>query len=769
MRLKNSRMEIKMANTVLKRNAEFLRVPQIKDILPCAALFLCARAELMGTFPFGLAMFCAGFDKSVAYLGITVLYIGLTTAGVGQGAVKYILAALIFWLFGKLRRNSGRILSASVCAAGLLLSGMAMMLYGEVNAYNAMIITAEAIVSGISYIIFSNADSLMGVHNRTSPSQEELISLAITTAVIITGTGGFTLPYDIAPAHIAAVFAVMIASMNTSIGASAAMGLCIGFITGTASENAVVMTGIMGLCAIFANFLNSFGRFGVIVGFIGGGAISLLCINDSSLITMNVFEVLIASALFAAIPAKIHKKLASFFLPAVSDAANIAKTKAYLSDRLAKCADAFSELKEAFLSVSDKRTEKYDTIVGEMFDKTAARVCKGCGRCERCWENDFDKTCSSLLSLLKIIEDEGQLTRDNIPVQFHDKCVRSGEFASELNHVYELEKSALLRLGDARTSRDLSAMQYGEISRIFTSFSNDINDGFDFCADKEERIITELDKQGITVFEANVAQSGTGKYDVILRMSPDFDPVRVEKTVSQILDCEAGITAIGADGFAALGSKPKYRIDTGMANCSVQDENGDSFCVFSDGDYKFYAIISDGMGNGHEAMEESSMTVNLLKKFLLAGFHATTAINMLNSALCLKLDKETFATIDLLQIDLMSGMASFYKVGSAATVLYRNGETQSIYSMSPPAGIIGEIEPHCQKKRLNDGDVVLMVTDGVTDAPLVRTEWIKARIKADCDNMTALSENIISAAIEKGGGEVRDDMSVIAIKISECV
>lgn len=758
-----------MANTVIRRNTDFLRIPKVGDILPAAMLFLCARAEFMGTFPFGAAMFCACFDKNVAYLGITVLYIALTTAGAGQGAIKYILAALIFWLFSKLRSNCSRIINAIVCGGGLMLSGLSMMMYGEISLYNVILTVAEAAVSGMAYIVFSNAYSLAGVHNRTAPSQEELISFGIGVSIIVTGTGGFMLPHDMAPMNIAAIFAIMLAAKNVSIGAAAAMGLCMGFITGTASSNAVVTAGIMSLCAVFANFLSCFGKFGVVVGFIGGGAVSLLCINDSTLIEMNVLEVVAASIIFILIPKRVHNWFAEFFRPTVSEEKNIRRVKTYLSDRLAKCADAFDELKGAFVSASDKRTKNNDTIVGEMFDKTAARICRGCGRCERCWENDFDKTCNVMLELLGVICDEGKLTRENIPVKFRDRCVRSGEFASELNHIYELEKSEILRMGDARISRDLSAIQYGEISRIFESFGRDINDGFDFCEDKEERVVTELDKCGITVLEANVVQSGVGKYEAVLRMIPDFDIMTVEKTVSEILDCEMGVIALGIDGCISLGSKPRYKAEVGMANKAVQEENGDSFCTFSDGDYKFYAVISDGMGNGREAKEESGMTVNLLKKFLLAGFKPETAINMINSALCLKLDKEAFATIDLLQLDLMSGTASFYKIGSAATVLYRNGEVHNVYSASPPAGIVGGIETSCQKKRLADGDVVLMVSDGVTDAPLVRTEWIKARIKADCDDMNTFAKNIIATATEKGGGEIRDDMSVIAIKISECV
>ncbi|MDD6483886.1 MAG: SpoIIE family protein phosphatase [Clostridiales bacterium] len=756
-----------MAKTVMQKNTEFLRVPGVRDIIPCALMFIGARAQLMGTFPFGLALFCACFDKSAAYLGITALYLGLLSAGAGAGAVKYMLGAMIFWLFIKLCSRAGKNLCAAVCGCALLVSGLAMTFYGTASMYDVLLLIAEAAVCAVMYIVFTNASALLS-RSRRAPSQEELVSLAIAAAVIITGTSGISLPYGIEPAHIAAVLAVMAVAKNTSISASAAMGLCIGFITGAQQGSAIVMTGVFGICAAFANLLKDFGRFGVAAGFIGGGAVALLCLAQSETLMLNIWEVGIASAIFVLIPGRVHKKLGAYFEPAVSDDVNIARVKEYLSSRLEECAAAFSGLKEAFVSGTEERADRCDIMVGEMFDKVADRVCRSCGRAQRCWDMDFDKTCKGMVSLLGVIESEGVLCRENTPLQFHDRCVRSGEFISEFNHVYELEKAQLLRLGDAKRSRDLAAVQYGEISRIFKNFAKDIEEGFDFCTDAEERIISGLDAAGIIVFEVNAAQSKAGKYEIFLRLGAGYSIPVVEKVVSGVIGCEAAVVRDSSRGEVMLVSKPRFCVETGMAKRSVQAQSGDSFCTFSDGDHRFWAIISDGMGSGEAAMEESGMSVRLLREFLLAGFGAKTAINMLNSSLCLKLERESFATIDLLQIDLMTGVAEFYKIGAAGSIIYRNGETQSVYSMSPPAGMIEEVEAAGQPKRVEDGDIILMMSDGVTDAPLVRTEWIKKRIKTDCDSMDKLAAGIIDTAIEKGGGEIKDDMSVIGIKITEC-
>ena len=91
--------------------------------------------------------------------------------------------------------------------------------------------------------------------------------------------------------------------------------------------------------------------------------------------------------------------------------------------------------------------------------------------------------------------------------------------------------------------------------------------------------------------------------------------------------------------------------------------SGDSIDTFVTEDYKQYVILSDGMGSGKRAMFESHITLKLLREFLQSGFGVKTSIDMINSALCLKLDYECFSTVDLLCIDLMTGICEFFKIG----------------------------------------------------------------------------------------------------------
>ena len=182
-----------------------------------------------------------------------------------------------------------------------------------------------------------------------------------------------------------------------------------------------------------------------------------------------------------------------------------------------------------------------------------------------------------------------------------------------------------------------------------------------------------------------------------------------------------------------------------------------------------YFLISDCMGSGKKASSESKITLTLLQEFLTAGFDVKTSIEMINSTLCLKLDNECFATVDLMMLDLMTGFCEFYKIGAAQSFIYSQGRVDTIFSASIPVGMLKSIKVSGQRRRIYDGDTVIMISDGVSEAGYtsVRTEWIKNEITNICDNMDDMADNVIHKAIKKSHDTVIDDMSVIAIRLIE--
>lgn len=195
--------------------------------------------------------------------------------------------------------------------------------------------------------------------------------------------------------------------------------------------------------------------------------------------------------------------------------------------------------------------------------------------------------------------------------------------------------------------------------------------------------------------------------------------------------------------------------------------SGDCYLEFDSELGRHYVILCDGMGSGRRAYRESKMTAELLREFLRTGFLKDKAVGMLNSALAIKGDDESFSTVDLFEFDTRSGMAEFLKIGSAESFIRHRDELETLSSASLPVGIVEEVRTNTISRRLSAGDMIVMVSDGVGEAGygVLKGEWIKRMIKASNGDMQGLADEILAEAQRRSFPEKDDDMTVVAMRI----
>ena len=199
-----------------------------------------------------------------------------------------------------------------------------------------------------------------------------------------------------------------------------------------------------------------------------------------------------------------------------------------------------------------------------------------------------------------------------------------------------------------------------------------------------------------------------------------------------------------------------------------QQISGDSFSFLHQQEGTFLASLSDGMGTGLNAYQESEKVVDLLEQFLEAGFSKEAAVKMINSALVLRSDGKTFSTIDISSIDLYSGVCEFLKIGAATSFIKRGNWVETITSTSLPAGIFQQTDVETTCRKLYDGDMVVMVTDGVLDVlPLEHQEKMMKDIilEHQTNNPKELADYILSRVRQYKGSRFCDDMTVLVVGI----
>ena len=181
--------------------------------------------------------------------------------------------------------------------------------------------------------------------------------------------------------------------------------------------------------------------------------------------------------------------------------------------------------------------------------------------------------------------------------------------------------------------------------------------------------------------------------------------------------------------------------------------------------HELLLILSDGMGSGVAAHRESQCAVAMYGELISIGFGEEDAVRSINELLYSKNTDELYATLDAIRIDLSTGEATILKQSAPPAFLIRNGRIRPLYAEAPPLGILKEASVGIRKTRLNAGDTLVLMTDGLSDA-------LGSGLYAAMQDAVLHAETPESAArtliARAGGVSARDDMSAIVARFSSC-
>lgn len=216
--------------------------------------------------------------------------------------------------------------------------------------------------------------------------------------------------------------------------------------------------------------------------------------------------------------------------------------------------------------------------------------------------------------------------------------------------------------------------------------------------------------------------------------------------------------------------EPAYHLLTGVAKAVKETEkiSGDNYSFYEADDGRMVVILSDGMGSGEKACRDSERVIELLERLLEAGFRKESAIQLINGALASSGQEENMSTLDLCDINLYTGESEFIKVGAACTYIKRGHLVDRLSAQSFPMGVFGQLEVETLYRTLQNGDYVIMLSDGVLDALSqgIGEEMLPEIIgKMDYSNPNEIANQILTYCLKQSGGQIRDDMTVMVTGI----
>ena len=211
-------------------------------------------------------------------------------------------------------------------------------------------------------------------------------------------------------------------------------------------------------------------------------------------------------------------------------------------------------------------------------------------------------------------------------------------------------------------------------------------------------------------------------------------------------------------------SAPLMTVEYACASLASGSDSpsGDTQSFFETADGRFFSVISDGMGSGEIAARTSSFSASFLSHILTSSCSKSTALHILNHLIRI-CDEECSATVDLFELDKITGEAMFYKCGAAASYVKRESSIFRIKSETAPIGLMKSIDAERIRVEVKSGDYVIMLSDGVsqtTEDAIWLLELLNCPPKPD---IKAYAEYILEEA--RKNSKSGDDMSVSVIRI----
>ncbi|MCR3922718.1 MAG: SpoIIE family protein phosphatase, partial [Firmicutes bacterium] len=211
-----------------------------------------------------------------------------------------------------------------------------------------------------------------------------------------------------------------------------------------------------------------------------------------------------------------------------------------------------------------------------------------------------------------------------------------------------------------------------------------------------------------------------------------------------------------------------FHVELGIAQAAKENQKicGDYYSYLELRDGKQAFILSDGMGNGSRAQQESRSAVQLVEQLLLAGFRKEAVVRTVNTILQLRSREESFATLDVLLVDTEIGEAEFLKTGAAPSYLRSSDRVREVKCASIPLGILSEVELKPVSVALDDDSLIVMITDGVFEASPEQPEWLKYFLAGQTHtHPQVLADDILEKARQLyGRNELRDDLTVLVCR-----
>lgn len=563
---------------------------------------------------------------------------------------------------------------------------------------------------------------------------------------------------------------------------------------------------------LVAGLFNKLGKIGVIVGFILGNILLSYVVNGNTSQLIVFQEILIAALGLLAVPKEMKIEIedinkAPKLLP---------ETTGRTLEENKEAAIKLNNMSQTIFEMAKTYKEAAATIVDE--DELKKQEQDNFSIFERELENELDGMEENILfddiynsennlvqNIFKVLLEKEKITRRDLLdtlasqgsyiVGYEREYITDSveqdiaQMVKTINYSYKVSKLNFIWKKKLDENKKAVSSQLEEVSKAIESLAKEMEkkeDDEPYSQEKEQIKILMQEKE-IEIEDLSIKKENSGRTRVTIYTKPcemvekpTCNPKKMGKVLSKVFnenmilqkqDCalRQNLTQCSYTYLA----EDKQSLQIGIAKTTKSDSSisGDTLVQTKLEDGKFLIAVSDGMGSGKDAKKASKTAITLLEKLLTSGFDKDTSLRLINSSLLAIGKDDMYVSMDIAVLDLYAKNLEFIKNGACPTYVKHGRNVEILKTLSLPTGIIEEVELVVNEQELQEGDILVMCTDGIIESSEEYTNkelWLKFLLEEiETNDPQKIADIILQEAIDNNFGMPKDDMSVIAIKINK--
>ncbi|MBU5356326.1 stage II sporulation protein E [Paenibacillus silvae] len=652
--------------------------------------------------------------------------------------------------------------------------------------YAMLMLTMDSVLSFVLTLVFIQAIPIFTYRKKKfSLKNEEILCLIILLASVMTGAVGWSIQ-SLSVEHMLSRYLILVFALVGGAPLGASVGVITGLILSLADMSAVYQMSLLAFAGMLAGMLREGKRAAVALGMLLGSSILSIYLSGPGDVMNSLWETCAAIVLFMLTPKSMLAAI-SKYVPGTQDHTKsqheyAKRIRDITAERVTRFSQVFRQLSRSFDQMSGTGEPVHKEGGMEHFMNAVAEgTCASCFKRAQCWDAKFIQTYSYMTDVMSSIEANPEMSGKQIPVEWNRVCAKPEEVLEVMRAQYGLHQHNMQWKRQIIDSRQLVAEQLSGVSQVMEDLAKEIQRESEEMVQQEEQIRDALESLGLSIHSIEIInlEAGNVEIEIVHAYTRGFDECRkmIAPLISNVLDEHIAVlheTMTDArQGLATVtfGSAKTFEVTTGVAAAAKGGDvmSGDSFSTVELGNGTFAVALSDGMGNGERARMESSAALNILEQLLQSGMDEKLAIKSVNSVLMLRSPEEMYATVDMALIDEYTAETTFMKIGSTPSFIKRGQEVIQVSASNLPIGIIKDIEVDLVTLQLQPGDILIMMTDGIYDAPgyAVNKElWMKRLIQEiDTDEPQELADCLLESVIRYQKQEILDDMTVVVGKV----